>query len=82
MCIRDSIRTVGLTKAAVARLGAKPLGAPSLEGITVDGQLAVVYSPLDLGCGWELKPHPYGVGYAWRDAIRLGVNVVVYAVLH
>ena len=80
--IHHRIRTVGLTKAAVARLGAEPLGAPSLEGITVDGQLAVVYSPLDLGCGWELKPHPYGVGYAWRDAIRLGVNVVVYAVSH
>ena len=56
--------------------------SPALEGVAINGQLAVVYSPLDLGCGWELKPHPYGVGYESRDAIKLGVNVVMYAVSH
>ncbi len=80
--IHHRIRTVGYTPAAVGRRGGAPLGAPALEGVMLGGQLAVVYSPLDLGCGWELKPHPYGVGYAWRDAIRLGVNVVLYAVSH
>ncbi|MFW6108736.1 MAG: DUF4159 domain-containing protein [bacterium] len=77
--IHHRIRTVGYTQAAVLQRGRERLGAPALEGITIEGQLAVVYSPLDLGCGWELKPHPYGVGYEWRDAIRLGVNVVLDA---
>jgi hypothetical protein len=53
-----------------------------LEGITVDGHLAVVYSKYDLGCGWELKPHPYGVGYESRSALRLGINTVLYSMTH
>ena len=39
-------------------------------------------SKYDMGCGWELKPHPYGIGYESRDAINLGVNIVMYAVTH
>ena len=75
----DAVRT---SQAAVVRGRATSPGPPMLEGMELNGQLAVVYSPLDLGCGWELKPHPYGVGYESRDAIRLGVNIVVYAVSH
>ena len=80
--IHHRIRTVSHTQAAVLGRRLHKLGRPTLEGIAINGQLAVVYSPLDLGCGWELKPHPYGIGYESRDAIRLGVNVVVYAVSH
>jgi len=76
------IASVNHSQAAIVQRKLKNPGAPALEGILVNGQLAVVYSPLDLGCGWELKPHPYGVGYESRDAIRLGVNVVMYAVSH
>ncbi len=35
-----------------------------------------------MGCGWELKPHPYAVGYESRDAVQLGVNIVLHAVTH
>jgi len=55
---------------------------PMLEGISIDGHLAVVYSKYDLGCGWELKPHPYGVGYEARSAISLGINTVLYSITH
>ncbi|MFW6162137.1 MAG: DUF4159 domain-containing protein [Planctomycetota bacterium] len=80
--IQHKIRSVNHTQAAVVQRELSNPGAPALEGITVGGHLAVVYSPLDMGCGWELKPHPYGVGYESRDAIKLGVNVVMYAVSH
>jgi hypothetical protein len=62
--------------------GLKNPSPPSLEAITLNGQLAVVYSQYDLGCGWELKPHPYGIGYESKDAVQLGVNTVLFAVSH
>jgi len=76
------IASANFSQAAVVQKKIRSPGPPVLEGVTLNGELAVVYSPYDLGCGWELKPHPYGVGYESRDAIRLGVNVVMYAVTH
>jgi len=76
------IRSVNYSQAAVVQRGLTNPSAPMLEGIAIDGNLAVVYSPFDLGCGWELKPHPYGIGLESQDAIRLGMNVILYAVSH
>jgi len=76
------IGAVHYSQAAVVMRKVASPGPPRLEGITVGGELAVVYSPFDMGCGWELKPHPYAVGYESRDAIQLGVNIVLYAVTH
>jgi hypothetical protein len=56
--------------------------APTLQGITLNGRLAVVYSRFDLGNGWEQFPHPYAYGYSDRDALAIGANVLVYAVTH
>lgn len=56
--------------------------APTLEGISIDGKLAVVYSRFDLGDGWEMFPHPFSRGYASQDALKIGVNVLVYALTH
>ncbi len=58
------------------------LSAPTLEGVSLDGRLAVVYSRFDLGNGWEQFPHPYSYGYESEDAFKLGTNVLVYAVTH
>ncbi len=80
--IQYKIASVNHSQAAVVQRKLQNPGAPALEGVAINGQLAVVYSSLDLGCGWELKPHPYGVGYESRDAIKLGVNIVLYAVSH
>jgi len=73
---------VNFTQAALVQKGLKNPSPPSLEAITLNGQLAVVYSQYDLGCGWELKPHPYGIGYESKDAVQLGVNTVLFAVSH
>jgi len=59
-----------------------PFDAPELEGITLDGRLAVVYSKFDLGNGWEQFPHAYSYGLRDESALKIGTNVIVYAMTH
>jgi hypothetical protein len=59
-----------------------PLEAPELEGLTIDGRLAVIYSRFDLGNGWEQFPHPYSYGLKDEPALQIGTNVIVYAITH
>ena len=55
---------------------------PRLLGIELDGYYAVVYSPDDLGNGWEGEEHPYVDGVAAEDSLRLGMNAIMYALTH
>ncbi|MGD0092807.1 MAG: DUF4159 domain-containing protein, partial [Planctomycetota bacterium] len=66
---------------AVQRLDPK-LETPQLEGLQLDGDLRVIYSKYDLGGGWQADEHAQAKGYAVADAMRLGVNVVTYAMTH
>jgi hypothetical protein len=75
-----AITTVQYTPLVQAQAG--NVTAPLLEGITVDGQLAVIYSPLGLSNGWEQLPYVYNRGYADADALRLGVNILTYALTY
>ncbi len=59
-----------------------PLDTPELEGISIDGRLAVVYSKFDLGNGWEQFPHAYSHGLKDQPALQIGTNVIVYAITH
>ena len=65
-----------------ARVTFPSLTAPYLEGIEIDGALRVLYSPLDLGNGWEGVPHAYARGYSEACALKLGVNAIAYALSH
>jgi len=56
--------------------------APSLEGLTVGGQLVVIYSRYGLGQGWQGEMCPYALAYSSRDALKLGMNILVYALAH
>ena len=58
------------------------LKSPELEGITIDGRLAVIYSRFDLGNGWEQFPHAYSYGLKDESALRIGANALVFAVTH
>jgi len=58
------------------------LHRPWLEGIEIQGRWAVLYSQLALANGWEGIEHPYSAGYDPADALRLGVNVVLYSLTH
>lgn len=73
------------SKAQLAPLARRLIGAvatPQLEAIEVDGTLPVIYSRLSLSAGWEQLPRAYNLGYADEDALKLGVNVLMYVVSH
>ncbi len=74
------VKNVEYTPLAMAqdKTGALPL----IEGITVDGQLAVIYSQYGLGTGWEQLGFAYNRGYTDADSLRLGVNIFAYALMH
>jgi hypothetical protein len=60
----------------------KDLTTPYLEGITIGGELKVIYSPLDFEAGWQGCDHALCKGYQAHSAIQLGINIVMYAVTH
>jgi uncharacterized protein DUF4159 len=66
----------------MVKVASPSLNAPTLEGARIDGQLAVIYSPVSLGNGWERLPFAYSRGYQSDDALRLGVNLIAYALTH
>lgn len=73
-------RTVNLAPEARSMFGT-PI-APKLRLIEVEGTIPVIYSPLSLSAGWEQLPRAYNVGYADEDALKLGVNILMYEVSH
>jgi hypothetical protein len=58
------------------------LAAPQLEGLSLGGNLVVIYSRYDLGCGWEGMEHPYGEGYQSEGALALAANTLIYGMTH
>ncbi len=58
------------------------LSRPEMEGIEMGGVLRVLYSHYALGNGWEAVDHPFARGLAAADALKIGVNSIVYAMTH
>jgi hypothetical protein len=52
---------------------------PLLEGLEIDGRLAVVLSPYDISCALEKGASLECKGYTPADAARLAANVLLYA---
>ena len=78
--IPHKIEQVQFSRALAARMRAG--AAVSLEGIQVRGAWTVVYSKYGLSCGWQEGNCPYSLSYAPEDSLRLGVNVLTYALSH
>jgi len=55
---------------------------PSLLGITIDGDLRVIYSPYDLEAGWLEVNYPLMKGYESISSQRLGMNIIIYIMTH
>ena len=53
-------------------------GPPVLEGIQVNGQYVVIYSPYDLSCALENQASLACDGYLKEDAMHLAINVVMF----
>jgi hypothetical protein len=53
---------------------------PYLETINIGTRAAVIFSPIDLSCGWDADAHPIegGILYDQNDALRLAANIVTY----
>jgi hypothetical protein len=58
------------------------LKQPWLEGVTLHGELRVLYSLYDLEAGWAGLDYPLARAYAPETALPLGVNIVAYAMTH
>ncbi|APZ94144.1 DUF4159 domain-containing protein [Fuerstiella marisgermanici] len=54
---------------------------PILEGIEIDGRYVVIYSRYDISCALENQASLACDGYVEKDAMRLAVNIVLYAML-
>ncbi len=75
-----TLRTAGYTVAVKA--SQPELNTPWLEGVWLDGDYRVFYSPFDLAAGWQGDDHPLARGYAPGDALALGANLVSYFLTH
>jgi hypothetical protein len=59
---------------------AKPIKTtPLLEGLEIDGRIAVVLSPYDISCALEKGASLDCKGYIPADAAKIGANVLLYA---
>ncbi len=53
---------------------------PYLETVNIGTRAAVIFSPIDLSCGWDANAHPIegGILYDQADALKLGSNIMTY----
>jgi len=55
---------------------------PQMLGIVRGGVLSVIYSPIGLGTQWDGVERPFAKCYSPQDGLRIGMNVIVYAMTH
>ncbi len=58
------------------------LNVPVLEGISINGDLRIIYSPFDIEAGWLGIVPPLALTYMPDTAIQLGVNIITYSMTH
>jgi hypothetical protein len=50
-----------------------------IEGIEIACHMAVVFSPNDMSCGWDMHSHISGSRIFQDSALKIGANIMVYA---
>lgn len=79
-----NIQQVSRREPAAAQAG-QPLRSrvqkvpPELDGIQIDGRLAVIFSPYDISCALEQHEALQCRGYTREDAARIALNVLLYS---
>ncbi len=53
-----------------------------LEGMKIDGEYRIIYSPIDIFAGWQGDKHPLSCMYMPDDSLKLGANIVSYFMTH
>ncbi len=53
---------------------------PLLETLNIGTRAAIIFSPIDLSCGWDADANPIegGILYHQHDALKLGANITTY----
>ncbi len=54
---------------------------PFLEGLVVDGRLAIIYSKYDISCALERQAAGNCEGYLPEEAVKLAINVILYSMM-
>jgi len=75
----NQLGNIGVTPQLSAQLG-KSSVKPQLEGIEIDGHYGVIYSKFGMAGGWEMSQSPYALGYNDVGSIKLGQNILMYAI--
>ncbi len=75
----NDVQKVGVTPLLQQDVGAAVI-PPRLEGVEVNGHIAVIYSPFGMAGGWEMSQSPYAKGYDDVSSQRLGQNILMYVV--
>jgi hypothetical protein len=75
----NDVQQVGVTPLLQQDLGVAVI-QPRLEGVEVNGHVAVIYSPFGMAGGWEMSQSPYAKGYDDVSSQRLGQNILMYVV--
>lgn len=57
------------------------VGPPLLEGVEIDGRYPIVYSKYDISCALEKQSSAACAGYVPQDALKIAINVIMYAML-
>ncbi len=79
----SSIYRITEAKFTPAALAAKrDLKEPVLEGISLGGDVKIIYSPYDVEAGWEGLDYPLAKAYEPNSAMQLGVNIIMYLMTH
>ena len=66
----------------IVRQNQPELNVPLLEGVTLGGVLSVIYSSYGLGTQWDGMERPFAKCYSSEDALRIGMNAIVYSMTH
>jgi hypothetical protein len=77
----NKVGNVSVTPSLANLIGAS-IVIPRLEGIEINGHYGVIYSPYGIAGSWEMSQSPYAFGYNDAEALKLGQNVLMYAVTH
>ena len=67
---------------AQVRATLKDINAPMLEGLNVGEDTRVIYSRFGLGSGWDGQERPYAYEVLPNDALKMGVNIILYSMTH
>ncbi len=79
---RMAFDTRKVTYTAAVRELNPDLDTLTLYGAKVNGRIAVVYSPYDIGCALEQFPAYGSKGLVSEDAFRVAANIVLYALTY